>query len=62
MIEPPSDIRRRHGFGTLEIVIITAVLLTIAMLFRVTLMDYAKNLMNSVFTPSVIADIDAAAP
>jgi hypothetical protein len=39
----------KKGFGTLEIVIIIAVLLTIALLFRQSITGYAKNLINTVF-------------
>lgn len=44
----------RTGFGTLEVVIIIAVLLAIALIFRKTLTDYAKNLINTVFDQSII--------
>lgn len=47
-----------HGFGTLEVVIIIAVLLTVAMLFRTTLSQYADDLMQSVFKDSIIEEID----
>lgn len=39
----------RQGFGTLEVVIIIAVLLSVAMIFRSALMDYAQNLIQTVF-------------
>lgn len=44
----------RAGFGTLEVVIIIAVLLTIALIFRKTLSDYASNLIEAVFDQSII--------
>lgn len=46
--------RSRKGFGTLEVVIIIAVLLTVALIFRKTLSDYASSLINSVFDESII--------
>ncbi len=39
----------KRGVGTLEVVIIIAVLLTIALIFRQSITDYAKNLMGIVF-------------
>lgn len=53
-----NQVQSRRGFGTLEIVIIIAVLLTIAMLFRTTLSHYADNLMQSVFRDSIIEEVD----
>lgn len=47
-------LRSRVGFGTLEVVIIIAVLLTIALIFRKTLSDYASNLIEAVFDQSII--------
>ena len=41
---------QRKGFGTLEVVIIIAVLLSIALIFRASLTDFAKNLMRTVFS------------
>ena len=51
-------IHSRKGFGTLEMVIIIAVMLTVAMLFRSTLSQYASDLIDSVFKESIIAEID----
>lgn len=48
----------RRGFGTLEIVIIIAVLLTIALIFRQTLTSYANDLISSVFKSSIISDLN----
>lgn len=47
----------RNGFGTLEIVIIIAVLLTIALIFRKTLINYANNLISAVFDESIVNDM-----
>ncbi len=57
---PPKtlSIQSRHGFGTLEVVIIIAVLLTVAMLFRTTLSNYADDLMQTVFKDSIIEEVD----
>lgn len=49
---------RRGGFGTLEVVIIIAVLLSIALIFRSALTDYARNLIQTVLgDQSVISDL-----
>ncbi|MFA5585063.1 MAG: Flp1 family type IVb pilin [Saccharofermentanales bacterium] len=42
------------GFGTLEVIIIIAVLITIALLFRENIIHFARNLIDKVFTSSVI--------
>ena len=48
----------RKGFGTLEVVIIIAVLLSIALIFRSALTNYAQNLIQAVLgDQSVIADL-----
>ncbi|MDD2533075.1 MAG: hypothetical protein PHC86_00020 [Eubacteriales bacterium] len=54
-----QKLRLRAGFGTLEVVIILAVLLTVAMLFRSTLNRYSYKLMDVVFKDSIIEDIDS---
>lgn len=47
-------LRRCEGLGTLEIVVITAVLLAIAMLFREQITRFAKELMEKVFSGNVL--------
>ncbi len=42
------------GFGTLEVIIIIAVLITVALLFRENIISFARNLIDKVFTSSVI--------
>ncbi len=42
------------GFGTLEVIIIIAVLITVALLFRENIIAFARNLIEKVFTSSVI--------
>ncbi len=54
-----SNRRSRRGFGTVEVVIILAVLITVAMLFRSTLNRYAYQMMDVVFKDSIIEDIDS---
>jgi hypothetical protein len=50
--------RQRQGFGTLEIVIIIAVLLTIALIFRQSLLSFATRMIDTVFkNDSVITDL-----
>ena len=48
--------RRRKGFGTLEVVIIIAVLLSIALLFRSALTSYASNLIQVVLGDQSLID------
>ncbi len=55
---PARLVHSKKGFGTLEMVIIIAVMLTVAMLFRSTLSQYAGDLIDSVFKESIIAEID----
>ena len=56
-ILPIKKLKARRGFGTLEIVIIIAVLLTIALIFRKTLISYANNLISAVFDESIVNDM-----
>jgi hypothetical protein len=46
----PVMFRKRQGFGTLEVVIIIAVLLSVALIFRAALTDFAQNLIQTVFS------------
>ncbi len=39
----------KKGFGTVEIVLITAVLIALAMMFRTAIISYADRLLGSVF-------------
>ena len=51
-------LHRRKGFGTLEVVIIIAVLISVALIFRQALTAYATQLIGRVFNnQSVIDDI-----
>ena len=51
-------LHRRKGIGTLEVVIIIAVLLSVALIFRQALTAYATELIGRVFNnQSVIDDI-----
>ncbi|NLV47745.1 MAG: hypothetical protein GXY22_03715 [Clostridiaceae bacterium] len=48
----------KRGFGTLEVVIIIAVLLSVALIFRTALTDYATNLIQTVLgNDTVIEDL-----
>lgn len=51
-----QSLRQKKGFGTLEVVIIIAVILSIALLFRKTLSAYATNLINTVFAGDPLAN------
>ncbi len=42
-----------RGFGTLEVIIIIAVLITVALLFRENIITFARNLIDKVFSSSV---------
>ena len=46
----------RKGMGTVEIVIIIAVLVALALLFRAGLMEYGQKVMDFCFDDSKIAD------
>ena len=43
------DVRNKRGMGTVEIVIIIAVLVALALIFREGLTRYASNVMQYVF-------------
>lgn len=46
----------KNGFGTVEIVLIIAVLISLALIFRTAIMSYATKLMTNVFgDQSIIA-------
>ncbi len=47
----------KRGAGTLKVVIIIAVLLTIALLFRQSITSYARTLMGQVFNEQQAIDI-----
>lgn len=56
--QPGRRLCRRKGIGTLEVVIIIAVLLSVALIFRQALTAYATDLIGRVFNrESVIEDI-----
>ena len=56
--QPMFPLLRRKGIGTLEVVIIIAVLLSVALIFRQALTAYATQLIGRVFNnQSVIGDI-----
>lgn len=52
-----KKLRSSEGLGTLEIVIIIAVLLAVAMIFREEIMSFAKDLMSKAFDYSVIDNL-----
>lgn len=56
--QPTFLLHKRQGIGTLEVVIIIAVLLSVALIFRQALTAYATQLIGRVFNnQSVIDDI-----
>lgn len=46
--------RREEGFGTIEVVIIIAVMLAVAFLFRTQISRFASRLIDRVFSDSII--------
>lgn len=49
-----DKLRAAEGLGTVEIVIIIAVLLSVALLFREQITSFAQELMDKVFDSSII--------
>jgi len=57
-LQQRKDSASRAGFGTLEVVIIIAVLLSIALIFRASLTRYAESMIQAVLgDQSVIDDL-----
>ena len=55
-----KDVSKRiewSGFGTLEVIIIIAILITVALLFRENIISFAESLINKVFSQSVISEL-----
>ncbi|MDI9490477.1 MAG: hypothetical protein GX145_04455 [Clostridiaceae bacterium] len=52
-----KKITDESGLGTLEIVLIIAVLVTVALIFRAQLSSFAQSLINKVFDYSIIDGI-----
>lgn len=56
-----KNIQKKHhdqkGLGTLEIVLIIAVLVAVALIFRTQLSSFAQSLINKVFDYSIIDGI-----
>ena len=48
--------KSKRGIGTLEVVIIIAVLLTVALIFREAITAYARNMMGIVFNEDHVLD------
>ena len=49
-----SFIKEEDGMGVIEIVIIIAVLIGLALLFQNRIMDFAKKLIDKIFNPDNI--------
>lgn len=47
-----------RGINTVEVVVILAVVLGIALLFRKEIVDFAKDLFRQVFNPDITNDFD----
>ncbi|HHT24447.1 MAG TPA: hypothetical protein GXZ76_02860 [Clostridiaceae bacterium] len=52
-----QKLQDEQGLGTLEIVLIIAVLIAVALIFRTQLSSFAKSLINKVFDYSIIDGI-----
>ncbi len=52
-----QKLRQPEGLGTLEIVIIIAVLLAVALIFREQITSFASELMSRVFDSSILDEI-----
>ncbi|NLM19144.1 MAG: hypothetical protein GX217_03865 [Clostridiaceae bacterium] len=52
-----QKLKDEQGLGTLEIVLIIAVLIAVALIFRTQLSRFARSLINKVFDYSIIDDI-----
>ncbi|MDD4188551.1 MAG: Flp1 family type IVb pilin [Eubacteriales bacterium] len=49
-------VEKNKGLGTVEIVIIIAVLVGIALIFRDAIVEFAKKLMDAVFSGNEVID------
>lgn len=47
-----KNLHSKKGMGTVEIVIIIAILVALALIFRTSLMTFAQNIMTAVFNDS----------
>ncbi|HHU07180.1 MAG TPA: hypothetical protein GXZ59_02420 [Clostridiaceae bacterium] len=52
-----KTLESEHGFGTIEVVIIIAVMLTVVFLFRTEISSFASNLIDHVFSDSIIESL-----
>jgi len=59
IMKPGSLLKDKRGLGTVEIVIIIAVLVGLALIFRDSIVDFAVRIMNKVFnSEDVIENIE----
>jgi len=49
-----NKVRSKKGMGTVEIVIIIAVLVTLALVFRSSLMSYGQKVMDFCFDDNIV--------
>ncbi|MDO5737838.1 MAG: Flp1 family type IVb pilin [Eubacteriales bacterium] len=52
-----QKLKGREALGTVEVVLIIAVLIAVALIFRKSISEFAKNLMDKVFNHSIIDQI-----
>ena len=52
-----NTLKGEHGFGTIEVVIIIAVMLTVVFIFRDQISSFATNLIEHVFSNSIIESL-----
>ena len=52
-----NALKGEHGFGTIEVVIIIAVMLTVVFIFRDQIESFATDLIERVFSNSIIESL-----
>ena len=59
---PRPSAHSRRGLGTVEVVIVIAVLISIALIFRSAILAYANDIIHAVFgdSASVIGGVDGS--
>ena len=53
-----SFLKEEDGLGTVEIVIIVAILVGIALIFRTAIIDFVKGIMGQVFNSDIEKEAD----
>jgi len=58
MVRFMNFLRGRKGLNTVEVVIILAVILGIALLFRKEITSFVNDLIATIFKPDIVNDLD----